>query len=163
MKMSGVLMWQDDMTLGELLRSRASENPGRPALFCNDEHICYRELDESSTRLAQWFIYQGFQDGERIAIHWSNSIQVVELFFAIFKAGLTAVPVNLRLKAPEVAWILEHSQAAVCFSEPALAPVAEQAASACASPISIRTEIPGPPHAAQTLPRVHAGLTAAIL
>ena len=88
--------------------------------------MCYRDLDESSTRLACWLLDQSLQPGDRVAIHWSNSIEVVELFFAAFKAGLIAVPINLRLKAPEVAWILEHSQSVMCFSEPALAPIASR-------------------------------------
>jgi long-chain acyl-CoA synthetase len=38
-----------------------------------------------------------------------------------------AVPVNLRLKAAEIAYIFEHSVARICFSEPALAALAEEA------------------------------------
>lgn len=85
--------------------------------------MSYRDLDESSKQLALSLIDQGFQPGDRIAIHWSNSIEAVQIFFAVFKAGLIAVPVNLRLKSPEIAWILEHSKPVLCFSEPALAPI----------------------------------------
>lgn len=129
------------MTFGGMLQARALQCPDAPALFCNGEQMCYRDLHESSTRLARWLIERGLQPGDRVAIHWSNSIEVVQIFFAVFKAGMIAVPVNLRLKAPEVRWILEHSQPAICFSEPALAPIAEQARSRCASLRSIRTEL----------------------
>ncbi len=95
--------------------------------MCNDEKMSYRELDESSTQLARWLIDQGLRPGERVAIHWSNSIETVQIFFAVFKVGLIAVPVNVRLKPAEVAWILQHSQAAICFSQPALAQIAEEA------------------------------------
>jgi long-chain acyl-CoA synthetase len=129
-------------TLGDLLHARSLENPGAPALFCNNQTMSYRDLDESSARLARLLIDQGLRPGDRVAIHWSNAIEVVQLFFAIFKAGLIAVPVNIRLKPPEVSWILEHSQSTVCFSEPALAPVAEQASSRSKSLQAIRTELP---------------------
>ena len=158
--------WKDGagMTLGELLHSRALRDPDAPALFCNDEKMCYRELDESSTRLAGWLIDQGLQAGDRIAIHWSNSIEVVQIFFAVFKAGLIAVPVNLRLKSPEVAWILEHSQSAMCFSEPALAPIAEQARSSCTSLRCILRELPDlAPGNTHPLPEIYNGQPAAIL
>ncbi len=128
--------------LGDLLHRQALHKPDAPALFCNDRKISYRELDESSTRLASWLIEQGLRPGDRVAIHWSNSIEVVQIFFAVFKAGLIAVPINLRLKAPEVGWILEHSQPLICFSEPALAPIAQQARSGCASLRCILTELP---------------------
>jgi long-chain acyl-CoA synthetase len=100
--------------------------------------LSYLELDESSTALAQWFLAQGLQPGDRVALHWSNSIEVVQLFFAVFKAGLVAVTVNTRLKPAEICYILEHSQARICFSEPTLAGLAEQSGAAC----SIRSALP---------------------
>jgi len=129
-------------TFGELLHSRARENPDAPALFCNDRKMSFGDLDESSTRLARWLTEQGLKPGERVALYWSNSIEAVQILFAIFKAALIAVPVNLRLKSPEVAWILEHSQSVMCFSEPALAPIVEQARPACPSLRCILTELP---------------------
>jgi acyl-CoA synthetase (AMP-forming)/AMP-acid ligase II len=128
------------MTLGDILHAGSPESPEAPALFCNNKKMCYRDLDESSSRLARWLIDQGLRPGDRIASHWSNSIEVVQIFFAVFKAGLIAVPVNIPLKPPEVAWILEHAQSTLCFSEPALAPVAEQARSRSKSLQSIRTD-----------------------
>lgn len=61
--------------------------------------ISYRDLDASSTAFALWFLDQGLRPGERVAILWSNSIEVVQLLFALFNAGLIAVTVNVRLKA----------------------------------------------------------------
>lgn len=37
---------------------------------------------------AHWFLDQGLRPGDRVALHWSNSIEVVQLFFAPFKARL---------------------------------------------------------------------------
>ena len=73
-------------------------------------------MDRSTDALAQWLLREGLKTGDRVAIHWSNSVEVVNLYFACFKAGLIAVPVNNRLKAPEIAYILGHSKAKVCFS-----------------------------------------------
>jgi long-chain acyl-CoA synthetase len=63
------------------------KDPDKVALFCLDRTINYREFDLSSTRLARWFLDQGLQSGDRIALHWQNSIESALLFFAIFKAG----------------------------------------------------------------------------
>jgi long-chain acyl-CoA synthetase len=110
------------MTLGEMLHKQALRDPEATALFCGDEKISYGELDESSSRFACWLLDHGLQRGDRVAIHWCNSIEAAQVFFAAFKAGLIAVPVNLRMKPPEVAWILEQSQSAICFCQPGLAP-----------------------------------------
>jgi long-chain acyl-CoA synthetase len=157
------LMKQSPATLGDLLHSRAQERLRVTSLFCGDRKMSYRELDQSTTRLAVWMLEQGLKPGDRVAIHWCNSIEVVQLFFAIFKAGLIAVPINPRLKATEVAWVLEHSQAVMCFSEPTLAPITEQAHSRCKSWRHIFTQLP----ALQTessfpLPQVESGQPAII-
>jgi long-chain acyl-CoA synthetase len=151
-------------TLGALLQLRAQENPEATALLCGDRKTSYRELKESSTRLAAWLLERGLQPGDRVAIHWCNSIETVQLFFAIFKAGLIAVPINLRLKAPEVAWILEHSQAVLCFSEPKLAPTAEEAGTRSQSLRGILTQLPTlGTESASPLPQVEGDQPAIIL
>src|SRR5581483_4819998 len=124
--------------LGGALRSSAQRTPDKTALFSGDARISYRDLDESTTALANWFLEQGLEPGERIAVHWTNSIPTVQLFYSLFKAGLIAVTVNTRMKPAEIAYILDHSQARMCFSEPALAPLAEQAGAGC----PILTQLP---------------------
>jgi long-chain acyl-CoA synthetase len=151
-------------TLGGLLHSRAQETPDATALLCGDRKMCYGELDESSTRLAAWLLERGLQQGDRVAIHWCNSIETVQLFFAIFKAGLIAVPINLRLKPPEAAWILQHSRAVLCFSEPALAPIAEEARAGCPSLQPILTQLPAlGTGSSSPLPQVESDQPAVIL
>jgi long-chain acyl-CoA synthetase len=152
-----------DMTLGELLHCRALQNPGAPALFCNDKKMSYGDLD-SSTRLARWLMERGFQPGDRVAIHWCNSTEAVQIFFAVFKAGLIAVPINLRLKPPEVRWILQHSQPVMCFCQLALAHNVQQAALENGSLKSVLTQLPALPVAdAFSLPEINESQPAAIL
>jgi long-chain acyl-CoA synthetase len=126
------------MDLCQALREHAARDPNKVALFCLDRTINYRDFDLSSTRLARWFLDQGLQSGDRIALHWQNSIESALLFFAIFKAGLVAVPVNVRLKPAEIRYVVDHSQARICFSEPSLASLAKQAGSGC----SVLSEVP---------------------
>jgi long-chain acyl-CoA synthetase len=115
------------MNLGNMLVVSASLNPQKTALIVDNKAISYRELDLSTTRLAWRLIREGCQPGDRVALHWSNSAEVVKLFFACFKAALIAVPVNVRMKTPEISYVLRHSKAVLCFSEPELAPAAEKA------------------------------------
>jgi long-chain acyl-CoA synthetase len=119
------------MNLGNLLSARAIEHPRKDAVIGPAGTLSYEALEESSTRLANWFITQGLQPGERIAIHWSNSPTAVQLYFALFKAGLIAVAVNTRLKSLEIESILARSKARMCFTEPALSLEVERAGAAC--------------------------------
>jgi long-chain acyl-CoA synthetase len=120
------------MVLCGSLRAHAAKNPQAPALLCGDAAMSFAELDASSDALARWLLEQGLRPGDRVALHWSNSIEVVQLFFALFKAGLIAVTVNIRLKPAEIRYILDHSESRMCFSEPALAQLARDSGAASA-------------------------------
>ncbi len=128
------------MTLGDLLHTSATRNPQKAALILGEEVVSYEQLNHSTTRLACQFLQDGLRPGDRIAIHWSNSIEVVKLFFACFKAGLIAVPVNIRMKAPEIGYVLTHSKAVMCFSQPELSSMAREAGLDC----PIHTSLPVP-------------------
>jgi len=97
-----------------------------------------------------------------VAVHWPNTIEAVELLFGIFKAGLIAVPINLRLKPAEIAYQFRHSEAVLCFSEPAVAPLAEQARESCPALRQILTSVPTC-HSAANLPELDENLPVVIL
>jgi long-chain acyl-CoA synthetase len=128
------------MNLGDLVRSGAAQSPNVTALFCRDRQTSFAELDSATDALAGWLIRQGLKPGDRVALQWPNEIEAVELYFGIFKAGLIAVPINLRLKPPEIAWILADSGASMVFSHPSLAAAVREAG------FEARTEIPRQEH-----------------
>jgi long-chain acyl-CoA synthetase len=117
------------MTVDNAFRRHAERQPSKAAVLTTERGITYGELDASVTCLARHFLDRGLRRGDRVAVHWSNSIETVQLLLAVFRAGLVAVPVNTRLKAPEIAYIFGHSSTRICFSEPALAALAEKARS----------------------------------
>jgi long-chain acyl-CoA synthetase len=119
------------MTIGNLLATSAAINSQKTAIAFRQEAISYRELDQTVTILAQWFVQQGYRPGDRIALLWPDSIELIMLFLACFRAGLIAVPVSVRLKPDEVAYVLEHSRGVLSFVHPELASVAEEASRGC--------------------------------
>lgn len=117
------------MTVDSTLHSHAERRPSKAAVLTAERGITYAELEASVTCLAHHLLDRGLRPGDRVAVHWSNSIETVQLLLAAFRAGVVAVPINLRLKAAEIAYIFDHSGARMCFSEPALAALAEAARS----------------------------------
>jgi len=109
--------------LNDFLRRHALGRPHTTALFCGDRTLSYAELDATTNRLAEWFLSEGLRPGDRVAIQWPNAIEVVQVYFASFKAGLIAVPINLRLKPSEIAWIVNDAAPSLCFAPPPLAEV----------------------------------------
>ena len=130
------------MDLGTALRHSTKKNSQKPAVICGDRVVSYEALDRSTDTLARWLLRQGLEGGDRVAIHWCNSVEVVNLYYACFKADLIAVPVNNRLKSPEIAYILQHSKAKLCFSQPELAPLCDAVRAECPDLQQIYTELP---------------------
>ena len=59
----------------------------------------------------------GLSSGDRVAIVMRNRPEYVEALFAIWHAGLVAVPVNARLHRDEIAYILDHSGSAAVVTD----------------------------------------------
>src|SRR4051812_13960315 len=60
----------------------------------------------------------GLSPGDRVAIVMRNRPEYLEVLFAIWHAGLVAVPVNARLHRDEIAYVLGHSGTAVVVADP---------------------------------------------
>jgi long-chain acyl-CoA synthetase len=151
------------MHLGNLLEEKACRIPRAPALISGSTWVSYEELNRTATALGGWLLDQGLRPGDRLAIYWSNSLEAVKLFFACFKAGVIAVPINIRLKAPEIAYLLQHSEAAMCFTQPELAGIAEQAVSIGGRNTPLHSKLPQPaPYPLKLLPEIDASDICAI-
>lgn len=130
------------INLGGILRASVTRNPQKPAIVCNEQVVTYQDLDRTTDALALWFLRHSLEPGDRIAIHWSNSVEAVTLFFACFKAGMIAVPLNNRLKSPEIAYILQHSKARLCFSQPELVQLCREVREDCPDLLELHTALP---------------------
>ena len=109
------------MLINNLLIEHARHQPTKAAVITNERSITYGELDVAVNCLARHLVSQGLERGDRVAVHWHNSIEYVVLMMGIWRAGMIMVPINPRLKAAEIDYVLENSGARLLFSEPALA------------------------------------------
>src|SRR3569833_2112850 len=119
-----------DSLLCDFLRRHAQQKPDQAAFICGDRAITWSALDQTSTSLAHWLLGQGLQPGDRVAVCSLNSIELVQVYLGLFKAGLVAVPINTRLKPEEVRYILGHAGTRMAFCEPCFTPLVEQAGAA---------------------------------
>ncbi|HVW47145.1 MAG TPA: AMP-binding protein [Solirubrobacterales bacterium] len=103
-------------TTPEMLRRSAETRPETAALIFGDEVRTFAELEARSDRLAGALAARGVGRGDRVALLMHNGTDIVEAFFGIQKAGAAAVPINFRLVADEVAYILADSGAKVALA-----------------------------------------------
>ena len=102
----------------------ASMQPGKPALRFKGETTTWAQLDERSRRLASALEARGVGKGDRVLVLLTNRPEFVETLVAINRLGAIAVPVNFRLVAAEVSYLVEDSGSRAIVVEQPLAPVA---------------------------------------
>lgn len=97
--------------LGLFLTKRAFLSPDLEAYVEGDGsfRLTYKELNASSNRLANALIADGVEKGERVGLLMMNSREFMEAYFALAKVGAVVVPLNWRLVADELEFILKDS------------------------------------------------------
>jgi long-chain acyl-CoA synthetase len=109
------------MNLALWLNRAGLSDPQRPALGIGPRVLrTYGESAGRAARLAGALQRIGLNPGDRVAIAAKNSPDYVEILYAIWHAGLAAVPANAKLHGAELGYILEQSGARVCFASDGL-------------------------------------------
>jgi long-chain acyl-CoA synthetase len=105
------------MNLVNLLLRSAKVFPDRPAIaYGTQELYNYRDLAARALALSGSLRgYFGLRRGERVALYLQNSPYYLEILFAIWHAGLVAVPINHKLHVKEVDFIVEDAGATLLF------------------------------------------------
>jgi len=106
----------------------AQENPDKPAYIMaySGEIVTYKELDERSNQIANFFRDRNISQGDHIAIFLENNARFTEILWAAQRSGIYYTPISSRLTAPEVEYIIRDCGAKMIISSKALSNVAEE-------------------------------------
>ena len=127
------LALQRGQNIAQCLRAAASSFPDKPAIVFENQTLSYRDFDRAAQRSAGQLIAMGVAPGERVALHMLNSSELAIAYFACFYAGAVAVPINIRMKGPEVAYVLKHSGVSIYLGQPDLFREIESICGDCSS------------------------------
>jgi acyl-CoA synthetase (AMP-forming)/AMP-acid ligase II len=110
---------QPDLSWNGVLEHYALRTPDKPLAVFGDETITYVQMQARSAAVAGGLHERGVGVDDVVGLLSYNSIDFLTTIFAANHLGAIAMPINWRLAAPEVQFILEHSQARafVCDGE----------------------------------------------
>src|SRR5688572_18657799 len=109
------------MNLALWLDRAGKDDASRPALGIGSRVLrTYGETAGRVARLAGALQTFGLKPGDRVAIAARNSPDYLEMLYAVWHAGLAAVPANAKLHGAELGYILEQSGARLCFASEGL-------------------------------------------
>lgn len=115
------------LNLSILLENSAASQPQHTAVMHNGHKLSYAELDSAANRFASGLSSLGVRTGDKVAIMVPNLPEFVIAYFGVLKLGGCVVPINTLLKAGEIAYQLEDSDASALVVDETLLPEAQQA------------------------------------
>ena len=99
------------LNLGEIVAAHARLQPEKIGARDSRRTLTFAQWNARACRLANALLGLGLKQGDRVAVLAYNRLEWMEIYIALAKAGLTAVPINFRLVTPEIRYIVEHCAA----------------------------------------------------
>jgi fatty-acyl-CoA synthase len=112
------------INLSSFIAFHARRTPARCALKYRGEEISYAAFDHRVRRVAGWLSSRGIGAGDVVAVLMKNSAAFLELVFAASHIGAVFLPINYRLSADEVGYILGNSGARLLIADEEFAALA---------------------------------------
>lgn len=103
------------------IRRHAAADPQRLAIACGERRLRYGELDTLANRLADVLRSLGLQRGDHIATLLGNGPEALALVWAVWRCGVVMTPMSTSLVGPELAYLVQDSDARVVLADAALA------------------------------------------
>ena len=110
-----------------VLAHHATRTPDKPITVFEGETTTYGEMALRAAALARGLEERGVAAGDVVGLLSYNCPEFLEVVFAANYLGAIAMPINWRLAAPEVRYILEHSRARALVCDGSLVEVADEA------------------------------------
>ena len=114
------------LTLGDIPRKHARLDPDRECLVCEATRLTWKELNNRVNRLANGLAGLGVEKGTKVAVLALNCHRYIETYYATSKMGAVCVPLNFRLSAEELVYVIEHAEVEVLLSDQMMRGTASQ-------------------------------------
>jgi long-chain acyl-CoA synthetase len=111
--MTGMMMSEEPNNIGKLLEERTTNAPGKMFLLSEPDggRFTYGEFDAAVNRAAALLAAHAVSKGDVVSLLLPNGAEYIIAYFACWKLGALAGPVNSLLKEDETAFVVNNSEA----------------------------------------------------
>lgn len=96
------------MTPLHALHRQAETRPASTAFRLDEDIWSYARFGSEVDRLTRGLIGRGLKKGDRVALHLANGPELALAYFACFRIGAIAAPLNNRIKQAELDMLLQR-------------------------------------------------------
>src|SRR5699024_4198299 len=111
--------------IGSWITRYSESQPDKLAIVSGDNYLTYRQFNRRINRLANVLNDLGVRKGDRVNVLLFNTNELLETLFACAKIGAIFVPINFRLSADEVEYIVRDSSGSIFIYDHRLVQVAD--------------------------------------
>jgi crotonobetaine/carnitine-CoA ligase len=116
-----------------LLAARAREQPERPVLSVAGTTLSAGDLHDASGRLAAALLGRGVSPGDRVGLVLEDRLAFALAWFALARAGATAVPIDPRARAADLGHIVADASLVAVLADAPAVPTLERLRAAAPS------------------------------
>jgi crotonobetaine/carnitine-CoA ligase len=121
----------DRLDIGGLLHAGLLERPAQVLLSCEGEAWTRARLARRVAALQGWLAAQGIRPGDRVALMMGNHPDHIALVYALMLSGGVWVPINTRLKAAGLQYLVDHCTPKLALVDAGLQPGWTEAQALC--------------------------------
>lgn len=99
------------LTVSEVVAAHSRLQPHRVAVRDSRRALTFRQWHTRVSQLANALLGLGLRPGDRVAVLAYNRVEWMEIYVALARAGLIAVPINFRFVGAEIQYVIRHCEA----------------------------------------------------
>ncbi len=119
-------------SFGLLIKEKAAKHKDKTLFIFKDQQVSYEAYQKKTSRMAAGLASYGLKKGDRVAVHFSNCLEIVESYFAVGKAGAISIPLNPMFTPREIKYVVNNSEAKFLITSEGFLPTLQ----------SVRQEMP---------------------
>ncbi|MEU7849064.1 long-chain fatty acid--CoA ligase [Micromonospora parva] len=123
--------------IGAWMAKRRLKSPDQIAIIYDRSPLTYGQFADVTDRISAVLRERGVGKGDSVAYLGENSPELLQAMFAAAQVGAVFVPINTRLAAPEIAYVLADCGARVLIHDPDFAVPVAAAVSVARTPYVI--------------------------
>ncbi|MBI2313088.1 MAG: acyl--CoA ligase [Betaproteobacteria bacterium] len=105
------------MNIGSLLARHARCRPDHTAVIFEDQRLTWREFNSRVNRTANALLNLGVRKGDKVAVILGNSLELLEIYWAVAKMGAVVVPLSQLTRGAGLASLIKASDAVLVITD----------------------------------------------
>lgn len=115
------------MNIGLLPARHARYRPDHTAVVFGETRLTYHAFNQRINRLANAFLAMGIRKGDKVATVLTNTLELLETYWAVAKIGAVVVPLSPLLRPQALSNLLNDSDTETVIVESKTLPLVEEA------------------------------------